>query len=224
MWERKPGTKPFEPARRPTKPARVATIDLGWVDLAVAAHVARFSSPRARIEQVLRARVRKATLKGAVAPPDLEQMIAEVLDKHVGHGTIDDAAWAEGRARSLTRRGVPGSVVKQRLRERGVKDTAPAMAAIEVLVQPRTAGVEALDDEPGDGAGGGDDDEQTPPDVVAGCAYARRKRVGPYSRAESPDRQKELGAMARAGFSFTVARRVLAMDRDAADQLLERLR
>lgn len=232
MRERSAGSK--QSGRQgQAKPVRVPTIDAGWVEWAVAAHVARFASPRARIEQLLRARVRKATMKGAVVPPNLDEMIAEVLDKHVGHGTIDDAAWAAGRARSLTRRGVPVSVVKQRLRERGIKDTAPAMVAIEVLVQAPVVPVgprsEALGDGIGDGMGeeagdGWDDREETPPDVVAGCAYARRKRVGPFSRSASPDRQKELGAMARAGFSFTVAKRVLAMEREAADELLDRLR
>ena len=57
------------------------------------------------------------------------------------------------------------------------------------------------------------------PDVAAACAFARRRRLGPYRRAPA-NRARELGAFARAGFSRRVAEAVLGCpDIDAVEAL-----
>ncbi len=186
-------------------------LDEEWLLNAVANYVARYAAPRATVLRVMRAKIRRAVGRGAVVAADIDAQLAAVIEKHVALGTIDDAGWALHKARGLTRRGVPGSVVRQRLRERGIGDAAPAMAAVaEEIAGPEVEG-----------------EEQPATDLVAGCAWARRKRVGPFAREEAADpraaQQKALGAMARSGYSFDVAKRVLAMDREAAEALLLRL-
>jgi len=62
-------------------------------------------------------------------------------------------------------------------------------------------------------------EEAGDPDLAAACAFARRRRLGPYRRGAG-DRVKELAAFARAGFSRDAARAVLACaDPDAAEAL-----
>jgi regulatory protein len=57
------------------------------------------------------------------------------------------------------------------------------------------------------------------PDLAAACAFARRRRLGPYRRF-AVERVRELAAFARAGFSRRVAEAVLACaDTDAAEAL-----
>jgi regulatory protein len=57
------------------------------------------------------------------------------------------------------------------------------------------------------------------PDIAAACAFARRRRLGPYRRCAA-DEARELAAFARAGFSRRVAEAVLACaDPDAAETL-----
>jgi regulatory protein len=57
------------------------------------------------------------------------------------------------------------------------------------------------------------------PDLAAACAFARRRRLGPFRRAAA-DHTRELGAFARAGFSRRVAEAVLACaDVDAIEAL-----
>lgn len=53
-------------------------------------------------------------------------------------------------------------------------------------------------------------------DLKAAFIYARRKKIGPYRRADKDpkDPQKELAAMARAGFGYEVCSRVLKADPD----------
>lgn len=205
-----------------------ARIDRGWVERAAADHLARYATPRAHLRRLLLNRIRNAVRKGREVEEGIEAVIDEVLERHVGLGTIDDAAWAETRARSLTRRGVASQVVGQRLRQHGITDVAPALASVREAARSPDTGEGTQCD--------------VPPDVVAGCAWARRKRAGPFAREGEPepeglgreelrarrdaDRaagQKTLSAMARSGFSYDVCTRVLAMDRDTAEDLLRRL-
>ncbi len=218
---------------RSDRPARPALpIDAAWVEGAAAEHLARYSSTRAHLKQLLLGRIRRAKLKGRPAAEDIAEIIEAVLDRHVALGTLNDAAWAEMKARSLTRRGVASAVVKQRLREKGVPDATAAMVAVADEMR-----------------GPASDAEDVPTDLVAACVWARRKRIGPFSRDEKHDpnagddapvstdrhalraardaeraaEQKILASMGRAGFSFTIARQVLQLDRDEADALLQKL-
>lgn len=220
------GARPARAARAPR------AIDAGYIEWAASEHLARYASTRANLEKLLKGRVRRAAHRGAPVVEGIADIITAVLDKHVAHGTLNDAAWAETKARSLTRRGVSSSAVKQRLRQKGVADTTTALATVaeELRDAARVDGTEAVD-----------------PDLVAACAFARRKRIGPFARdagdeaedaPEPTDRNaaraardaaraaenKVLASMARSGFSFGIAKRVLAMDRDEAEALLFTLR
>ncbi len=57
-------------------------------------------------------------------------------------------------------------------------------------------------------------------ELAAACAYLRRRRAGPFG--EAPE-LKILGAMARAGFSQSVARHALTLDRDEAEDRIKQL-
>ncbi len=52
------------------------------------------------------------------------------------------------------------------------------------------------------------------PDLAAALTYARRRRFGPYRTRQINDkeREKELAALARAGFSYAIAARIIAAD------------
>ena len=203
---------------------RVRTLDTAWVERAVAEHLARYSCTRAHLRTLIDRRIRKAAREGGVIQPDLMEQLDVVLERHVGLGTLNDAAWAEMKARSLTRRGVGKALVTQRLRQEGIPDARPALDVVAEELQ-------------------GSDEEQLVPDIVAACAWARRKRVGAFAREveevpEPTDRgaaraardatraaeRKVLAAMGRAGFSYQLARRVLELSREEAEELLLRLR
>lgn len=221
-------------AEAPPRPARAPrTIDAGYIEWAAAEHLARYASTRANLKKLLQGRVRRAAHKGAPVVEDIAAIIDAVLDRHVAHGTINDAAWAESKARSLTRRGVSASVVKLRLQQKGVPDASAAMETVAAeLREPAGAP--------------GEEGEAVNPDLVAACAYARRKRIGPFARDEGEPEEapeptdrnairaardaaraaenKVLASMARSGFSFGIAKQVLAMDREEAEALLLKLR
>ena len=63
-------------------------------------------------------------------------------------------------------------------------------------------------------------------ELAAALIYARKKFVGPYSRAElhAEDNRRHLARLARNGFAFDVAKQVMALpSADAADELLDKI-
>jgi regulatory protein len=108
-------------------------------------------------------------------------------------GLLNDATFAEGRARSLNRRGGSRRQIAAKLAAAGVAQATTAEAL---------AGLEA---------------ELPDAEFAAAIAYAKRRRLGAYRtpRDETPDRRrKDLMAMARAGFALDLARRALAGETD----------
>ena len=68
--------------------------------------------------------------------------------------------------------------------------------------------------------------EQRDSELAAALIYARKKSVGPYSRAEHhpEDSRRHLARLARNGFTFDVAKQVMALpSANAADELLDKI-
>jgi len=108
----------------------------------------------------------------------------------VAAGVVDDRAYAEMRAASLQRAGCSRARIKATLQQKRVEPAA-LDNALERLGAEQPAG-----------------------DLVAAINFARRRRLGPFAAGDrAARRQKDLAALARAGFSGRLARRVV----DAAD-------
>ncbi len=123
-------------------------------------------------------------------PLDLHQAaqwVDAVVAKLAATGMLDDQSYAEGRVRALFRRGVSPLAIAQRLREKGVGD--------EVI----NRSLKNLDQETSD------------PNLLAAIKFAKRRRLGPYQKPPNrADRKtKDLAALARAGFDYQTAKRVI---------------
>jgi regulatory protein len=168
---------------------------------AALAHLARYGTTQAGIVRVLNRRVdRWARLAGDPDPEIVgacRSAVREVADALVKAGVIDDAAFAESRARSLTRSGRSARAVAAHLGARGVD---------RVVVR------EAV----------GDDPEIQ---LAACVALTRRRRIGAFRRPENEaDVPREMGMLARAGFEHEIARKALEMDPEMAEALVIRLK
>ena len=176
---------------RPPRPPGPAP-DANTLRNAALRHLARYGSTEVGMVRVLDRRIDRWARAADGDTPTVraaQTAAREVAAALVADGMIDDRAFAETRARRLTRAGRSAAVIGAHLAARGV----------------------AAEDRPA-----APDAEQ---ELAAALAYARRRRLGPFG--EDADGPKALGAMARAGFSQTVARRALAMDADEArDRLL----
>ncbi|HUZ65954.1 MAG TPA: RecX family transcriptional regulator [Acetobacteraceae bacterium] len=187
---------------RPTTPRMP---DEASLHEAALAHLARYGTTEAGLIRVLERRVlRWARAQEGADPAELAAQVAAgrraaraVAARLVAAGAVNDAAFAEARARRLARAGRSRRAVLAHLAARGVEDAAARQ------VVPEDAEAE----------------------FAAALAFARRRRIGPFgapsSMGDDPARrQKEAAAFARAGFGETVARRAFAMEPEEAAALL----
>ena len=110
---------------------------------------------------------------------------AAVAERMATLGYVDDRAWAEARAGALARRGLGGRRVADDLRAARIDEADRAELAPEIDARA----------------------------VMTALAFARRRRLGPWGSgdADRAVREKQLGAMLRAGHAPTLARRILAL-------------
>ena len=163
------------------------TIDGALIERWALAYLGRFASSAENLRRVLLRRARRRLGADREAASQAATLIDGLVARYRETGLVDDAAYATGRARSRLRRGQSLRTIRAGLADKGV----PAEIA--------EAAIDALREAAGD------------PDLAAACAFARRRRLGPYNRdgEDERDREKELGAFARAGFSRTIAEAVL---------------
>jgi regulatory protein len=159
-------------------------------------YLARFASSAANLRRVLRDKVeRSARLHGTNREAGLAA-IDRLVERLAAAGAVDDRRFAEGRAASLFRRGASRRAIAAKLAEKGVggEEIAAALGSLDEMAED--------------------------PELAAAIAYARRRRFGPFRGPDSraAHRDKDLGALGRAGFALTVARRVV--DAEDADALL----
>ena len=144
-------------------------------------YLGRYASSAENLRRVLQRRVRRYAPEAASGTTAL---VDALVARYREAGLLDDAAYAVGRVQSLHRRGESLQAMRARLAAKGVA----ASDAAEAISTLRTASAD--------------------PDLAAACAFARRRRLGPYRRSTA-DHARELSAFARAGFSRRVAEAVL---------------
>ena len=157
-------------------------------------YLGRYASSAENLRRVLMRRVRR---RAPEAMPAAAALIEALVVRYRESGLLDDAAYAAARVQSLHRRGESMRAMRARLAAKGVPaaDVADAVSGLRATAPD--------------------------PDLEAACAFARRRRLGPFRRAAA-DHARELGAFARAGFGRRVAEAVLACADVAAVEALAR--
>jgi len=176
-------------------------------------YLGRFAATEAHLVVVLERKI-KRHLGPAVDPDELARWfaVAETVARDmVRLGIVDDRNYAATRARSLHRKGKARQAIARDLAVKGVSQ----------------ADIKAVLDELGQESGG-----RQAAEVEAALALARRRNIGPFRRlgpqgVEDADRlrRRAYGILARAGFSYDLARRIVeASDLAELDQYLDDLR
>ena len=176
-------------------PKRITPTSL---DNAALFYLQRFASSAANLRRVLLRRIDKAArlMEDEEAAETLRTQgsdwVDALIERYRSSGLLDDATYAEARARSLHRRGAPLKAIAYGLRTKGVD----ADTASETLDRLR--------------------EEHPDADLSAALAFARRRRLGPFRPAElrAQHRDKDLATMGRAGFSYELARKVVEREEE----------
>jgi regulatory protein len=150
-------------------------------------YLGRYAASSASVRRVLRRRVTKYAQTDDVDVETAHGWIEAIIQRLVRSGILDDAGYADGRARSLFNRGLSMRMIRVKLSEKGLDRSIVDIAIENLLVEHQDA------------------------DLKAALALARRRRLGPYRQEEKREAllKRDLSAMARAGFSFEIARRVI---------------
>jgi regulatory protein len=177
--------------------------DAGQLRAAATAHLARYAATEASLSRVLH---RKLDRWLATADKDTAQTemaaartaIEDIVRQLAASGAVNDAQFAEARARSLIRAGRSRRAVSAHLAARGV---APDLAAAAL---PAEEGHE----------------------LAAALIHARKRRLGPWRKqpATPENQRREMGSFARAGFSGAIATTALRLDPEEADALIAAFR
>jgi regulatory protein len=160
-------------ARKPPSP-----LDQPALEAIALGYLERFQTSRAGLLRLLNQKIRQRGWKEDAAPPDP----AAIAERMVALGYVNDAAFAEARVRTLSRRGMGAGRVRAALSAHGI-DSGTRSAVLE-------------DHDP----------------WAAAVDFARRRRLGPFGPPLDDPKLKarQLGAFARAGHPQGLARRILS--------------
>lgn len=142
-------------------------------------YAGRYATTRRKLSDYLQRKIRERGWTEGEAFPD----IAALIDNFAELGYVNDAQYAESRARSFARRGF------------GVRRLEQDFSAA------------GIDDEDGRSAR-----EHAAEEIVSSAlTLAQRKKIGPFAPDIAPPdkRQKQIAMMLRAGHGFDLVRRIV---------------
>jgi regulatory protein len=160
-------------------------VDRAWLERVAREYLERYPTTAANLRRVLRRRIRTGVAKEGGDIGELDAIAEALVARLVELGAVNDAAFVEARVRTLLRRGKAPPAIRQALLAKGARreEIDPVLA---------TVGSDAT--------------------LEAAARLVRRRRFGPYHddpRVRRERRTKELQALARAGFRYDEAARVL---------------
>jgi regulatory protein len=164
---------------KPITPERLERIAVWYLE--------RYAASAESLRRTLMRRVERAARAELSDRAASRALVEALIARFVAKGVLNDGEFALAKARSLHRQGRSRAIIARTLAAKGI-DRAAAQRAVEALGETSAN-----------------------PELEAALAYARRRRIGPYrASADRPAlRNKDMASLARGGFSFDIANRVL---------------
>ncbi len=158
-------------------------------------YLARHEASMMRLRQVLARRLARWREAAMLSAEERNVLVEDVVAEMAALDLVNDRRFAQERARTLLRRGLGPPAIRSRLRALGLSsgDVEAAMTAV---------------------LGNEDDRGREAALLEAALAYARRRHLGPFAKAEEkrrdPRRQaRALAAFQRRGLPLALARIIL---------------
>ncbi len=150
-------------------------------------YLERFATSSENLRRVLLRRIQRAAKHHDTDVEACSQLVDDLIRRYLDSGLLDDGAYARAQSASLNRRGKSLRAIRIKLMQKSV----PSHIIDETIA--------ALADDLGE------------PDFAAAIAYARRRRIGPYRKKglQPKNLEKEMAAMARSGFSYSLSRQIV---------------
>lgn len=165
------------------------------------AYLQRFPASSYHFKSVMMRKVQKSCKHHEdVNIEDCEKWLDALVIKFQNLSLLDDAAYLKGMITSFRRRGMSSMQITMRLQQKGYQ----ADSIKKELEEYDT--IEFNTEEQGD--------------IYAALIFARKKRLGPYDVDERRTFEKSLATMARAGYSYDIARKTLEITPNELEEKL----
>jgi len=194
-----------KPRREQKKPKKITP---RYLDNVAAYYLARYASSSVNLKRVLMRRAGRSCAFHETPLEDAEAMIDDLVERYSQAGFLNDENYALNLARSLRNKGKSARMILRKMYEKGI-EAELAQSSLKATDDHFLAREEAAENA----------------EEIAAWRFARKRRLGPFRAAvERPDyRKKDLGSLARAGFSYDTAREVLDQE-DVPETIADLLR
>ena len=138
-------------------------------------------------------------IKGSKSKKEVTSIIDKIILNLESNKFLNDEMYSDSKARMFLRRGYSLNKINQSLRNKGIEDKF-VRQSIEKIKE-----------------------NQIEPDFVSALKLCKRRRIGPI-RPESNRElfyKKEMGILARGGFSFDLSKRVLELETEEFNKLIK---
>ncbi|HEY0901658.1 MAG TPA: RecX family transcriptional regulator [Micavibrio sp.] len=164
-------------------------------------YLQRFAASTSQFQRVMQRKIDKSCM----AHPDQDRQecqkwLQETIETFQRAGLLNDDIYAAGAIRSMRLRGLSTRAIEGKMALKGVAADLVKRTLFEI-----------------------DSQQEHDANLIAAVKQARKKRIGPFLAATKEAatlHDKHLAALARAGFDFETALKVLKMDRDEAETLI----
>lgn len=157
-------------------------------------YLERYSSSSANFRKVMMRKIKRSCEFHKTNVEDFTPLLDKLIVRYQEVGLLNDHLYARGKVESLRRKGLGERAIVARLKEKGLNydEVKRALNAIDY------------------------DKENA--ELEAAYAYVKRKKLGRYRTREIDDMEKlqrrELASLARAGYSFDIAKKALDFHED----------
>ena len=138
-------------------------------------------------------------IKGTQSKKEVSLIIDEILKNLESNKLLNDELYADSKARMFLRRGYSLNKINQSLRNKGI-DIQFIKKSIDKIKE-----------------------DKIEPDFVSALKLCKRRRLGPLRPQANRELfyKKDMGILARGGFSFELSKRVLDLELDEFKKLIQ---
>ena len=138
-------------------------------------------------------------IKGTKSKKEVTLIIDEIIFNLEKNKILNDEMYSDSKARMFLRRGYSLNKINQSLRNKGIDDKFIKLSLNKIK------------------------EDEIEPDFVSALKLCKRRRIGPLRPDENRDLfyKKDMGILARGGFSFELSKRVLDLETDEFHKLIK---
>ena len=138
-------------------------------------------------------------IKGSKSKKEVTAIIDEIILNLEKNKILNDEMYSDSKARMFLRRGYSLNKINQSLRSKGIDDKYVKQSIDKIK------------------------ENEIEPDFVSALKLCKRRRIGPLRPDSNRELfyKKDMGILARSGFSFDLSKRVLDLDSDEFKKLIK---